>query len=283
MLCERKVIMRLGADIKFPFAGPKDWAEKLKNWGFDAAVWPFHHPVDTQTEDAFKNTAADADIMIAEVGVWCNPLHPDKKLRKEKFEKICSGLALADRIGARCCVSVAGSRGESWFGWHPQDLNEDTFQLAAEIIQKIVDTVQPRHTWYAVETMPWMIPDSPENYLRLLAAVNRERFAVHLDPVNMISSPRRYFNSTHFLKECFEKLGPRIRSCHAKDTIMEKTLTTHLREVPPGQGSLDYETYITLAESYDIEMPLIMEHIQMDEIKAAAEHIRRQYVRPKEL
>ncbi|MFP4444048.1 MAG: sugar phosphate isomerase/epimerase family protein [Spirochaetia bacterium] len=185
--------MRLGADIKFPFTGPKDWAEKLKNWGFDAAVWPFHQPVDPRTEDAFKNAALEADLVIAEVGVWCNPLLPDKELRKEKIDKICGGLALADRVGAGCCVSVAGSRGESWFGWHPQDLSEDTFQLAAETIRIIVDEVQPKHTWYAVETMPWMIPDSPDSYLRLLSAVNRERFAVHLDPVNMISSPRRYF------------------------------------------------------------------------------------------
>jgi sugar phosphate isomerase/epimerase len=213
--------------------------------------------------------------MFAEVGVWSNPLHPNKKLRKEKIEKICRGLALADRIGARCCVSVAGSRGESWFGWYPRDLHEDTFQWAAETIQEIVDTVRPKHTWYAVETMPWMIPDSPDNYLRLLSAVNRERFAVHLDPVNMISSPRRYFESTSFLKECFNKLGPRIRSCHAKDTILEKTLTVHLKEVAPGKGSLDYKTYIALAESYDPEMPFIIEHLPMDKIKPAAEYIRR--------
>jgi hypothetical protein len=87
--------------------------------------------------------------MIAERGVWCNPLYPDKKLRKEKDDKICRGLVLADRVGARCCVSVAGSRGGLWFGWHPQDLSEETFRWEADIIQVIVDTVRPSHTRYA--------------------------------------------------------------------------------------------------------------------------------------
>jgi sugar phosphate isomerase/epimerase len=266
--------MRLGVDLKFPFKGPEDWAGTLKARGFDAAVWPFHQPVDRETENAFKTAAADNDIMFAEVGIWCNPLHPDKKQREEKIRKICSGLALADRIGARCCVSVGGSRGESWIGWHPRDLSDETFEKVAETAQKIIDTVKPKRTWYVIETMPWMIPDSPDVYLRLLSTVDRERFAVHLDPVNMITSPRRYFESTAFLKECFTKLGPRIRSCHAKDTLLEHTLTAHLKEVPPGKGSLNYETYISLAESVDPEMPFIMEHLQPDQVDAAAGYIR---------
>jgi hypothetical protein len=45
---------------------------------------------------------------------------------------------------------------------------------------------------------------------------------------------------------------------------------------------LDYKTYITLAESYDPEMPFIMEHLPLDGIKPAAEHIRRESVGAKE-
>ena len=39
--------------------------------------------------------------------------------------------------------------------------------------------------------MPYLLPDSPDSYLALLEAVDRERFAVHLDPVNMINTPAK--------------------------------------------------------------------------------------------
>jgi hypothetical protein len=63
--------------------------------------------------------------------------------------------------------------------------------------------------------MPWAYPDSPDSYLRLLKAIDRKHFAAHLDPVNLVCSPQRYFASGQLIRECFEKLGPYIRSCHA--------------------------------------------------------------------
>ncbi|NUQ63641.1 MAG: hypothetical protein HUU20_14285 [Pirellulales bacterium] len=39
---------------------------------------------------------------------------------------------------------------------------------------------------------------------------------MHLDPCNLINSPRRFFGSTELLDECFDKLGPWIVSCHAR-------------------------------------------------------------------
>jgi len=46
----------------------------------------------------------------------------------------------------------------------------------------IIDAVQPTRTFYTLETMPWMYPDSPQSYLRLLQAVDRRQFAVHFAP-----------------------------------------------------------------------------------------------------
>ena len=60
--------------------------------------------------------------------------------------------------------------------------------------------------------MPYVLPDSPDSYLQLLEAIDRPQFAVHLDPVNMISSPRRFYGSGDFLRECFAKLGPYVKT-----------------------------------------------------------------------
>ena len=67
---------------------------------------------------------------------------------------------------------------------------------------------------------------------------------MHLDPCNLINSPERFYRNTDLLNECFDKLGPWIVSCHAKDLTWDVEMNVHFREVPPGQGTLDYATYL---------------------------------------
>ncbi len=98
---------------------------------------------------------------------------------------------------------------------------------------------------------PTCLPDSPDTYLDLIKAVDRKKFAAHLDPVNMISSPQRYFNNASFIKECFARLGPYIKSVHAKDITIMPELTVHLEERRPGLGYLDYG--VLLQETSKVE------------------------------
>jgi sugar phosphate isomerase/epimerase len=120
-----------------------------------------------------------------------------------------------------------------------------------------------------------MYPDSPDSYLRLIQAIDRKAFAVHLDPVNLICSPQRYFNNTALLQECFAKLGPQIKSCHAKDILLKGNLTVHLEEVRPGLGQLDYRTYLRELTRLETNAPLMIEHLSdEDEYRLAAEYIR---------
>ncbi len=120
-----------------------------------------------------------------------------------------------------------------------------------------------------------MLPDSPDSYLELIKAIDRDRFAVHLDPVNMISSPQRYFNNSAFLRECFTKLGPYIKSVHAKDITIMPELTVHLEERRPGTGSLDYAVFLQEMSRLK-DVPMMMEHLEKQEdYLLAAQYIRK--------
>jgi sugar phosphate isomerase/epimerase len=147
--------------------------------------------------------------------------------------------------------------------------------MIVEITREIIDAVKPRRTFFTLEPMPWIFPDSPDNYLRLIAAIDRRAFAVHLDPVNMINSPHRYFHNATFIRECFQKLGPYIESCHAKDTLLAQKLTTHLDEVRPGLGRLDYTVFLTELNKLDPDLPLLLEHLPDEtEYRLAADYVR---------
>jgi sugar phosphate isomerase/epimerase len=267
--------MRLGGPVLEKVGDPSAWIAALQRRGYRAAFCPVGAEADHETIRAYADAAAEADVVIAEVGAWSNPLSFDEATRKAAMCKCQQQLALADEIGARCCVNITGSRGERWDGPHPDNLTPETFDMIVESVRAIVDAVRPRRTTYALETMPWMYPDSAESYLDLLEAIDRPRCAVHLDPVNLVCSPQRYFGNGALLRECFRLLGPRIVSCHAKDIVLRETLTTHLDEACPGRGALDYAVYLEELSRLGPDVPLMLEHMHAEsDYEEGAAYIR---------
>ena len=268
--------MRLGGGVFEDCSSPDRWIAALRRLGYSAAYCPLGEGTPDDVIRAYAEAAEAADVVIAELGAWANnPVSPDEETRAAGILGCQKALALADKVGARCCVNVAGSRGEHWDGPHPDDLTEDTFDLIVESVREIIDGVKPTRTFYALEPMPWMYPDSADSYLRLIRAIDRKQFAVHLDPVNIVCSPQRFFKNAALIRECFEKLGPHIKSCHAKDTVMHDKMTVHIDEVRPGLGRLDYRVYLQELEKLGPDIPLMLEHLpNAEEYALAAEYIR---------
>ncbi|MBP6176996.1 MAG: sugar phosphate isomerase/epimerase [Anaerolineales bacterium] len=267
--------MRLGGPTFQKNPDPAGWVAELKQLGYRAAYCPVDETADQATIRAFEQSANEADILIAEVGVWNNPLSPDMEERSRAIDLCIKRLALADEIGARCCVNISGSRGTLWDGPHPDNYSTETFEMIVETTRHIIDTVQPTRTFFTLEPMPWMLPDSVDSYLDLIQAIDRTRFAAHLDPVNIITNPRIYFGNSRFLHNCFERLGPHIKSCHAKDITLAEQLTVHLSEVRIGLGRLNYATFLREMKKLDPDTPLMLEHLpNAEDYLAAAAHVR---------
>lgn len=267
--------MRLGGPIFDKYGSPGEWINALKVLGYRTGCCPVSVDTSLDIIREYADAAEASNIVIAEVGAWSNPLSPDESIRKQAIEKCKKSLAVADAIGARCCVNIAGSRGEKWDGPCALDLTEETFDMIVDVVRGIIDDVKPVRSYYTLETMPWMYPDSADSYLHLIRAINRKHFAVHFDPVNLVNSPQRYFQNRELIRDFIARLGPYIRSCHAKDILLRDRLTVHLDEVCPGRGGLDYKTYIRELSKLDSDVPLILEHLHgVEEYRCAAEYIR---------
>ncbi|NLX69956.1 MAG: sugar phosphate isomerase/epimerase [Clostridiales bacterium] len=257
--------MRLGGSILRSYNDPHEWIQIVKELRYSAVLAPVGHDAPDELVKAYVEEAKKAGVVIAEVGAWSNPVSKDEEERKKALEYCKKQLDLADRIGARCCVNIAGSRGEIWDGFYRDNYSEDTYALIVDSVREIIDDVKPKNTFYTLEPMPWMYPDSPDSYLRLIKDIDRKEFGVHLDFVNMINSPQKYLFNDKFIKECFDKLGPYIKSIHAKDVIMENRFTTIIREVAPGKGTIDYAVFLRLVEDLDPDMPVLIEHLDTQE------------------
>lgn len=268
--------VRLGGPVFEKYADPNEWISALKQLKYRAAYCPVEVGADEMLINAYQQAALDNDIVIAEVGAWSNTISLDEKERNEAIEKCVRSLELAELISANCCVNISGSKNpEYWAGPHEDNLTKDTFDLIVETTRKIIDSVKPSRTFFALEPMPWAYPDSPDNYLKLLKAIDRARFGVHFDPVNMVVSPQIFFKNGDFIRDCFKKLGPHIRSCHAKDiTLREDNYIPQLDECAPGLGKLNYDTLLVELSKLK-DTPLMMEHLNTsEEYTTAADYIR---------
>jgi sugar phosphate isomerase/epimerase len=254
--------VRLGGPIFVKSDDPEELALAHRKLGYRAAYCPKLSLNDAPRIQAVAAAFARHDVVIAEVGRWVNLLDPDSDRRRANLKTVTDGLALAEAVGARCCVDIAGSFNKTvWYGPDPDNLSPRFFDAAAENARAIIDAVKPQRAKFSYEMSGWAIPDGPDSYLKLIQAVDREAFAVHLDPCNLINSPIRFYRNTDLLNECFDKLGRWIVSCHAKDLQWDVQMNLHFVEVGPGRGSLDYATYLRRLAGLSHDAPLMLEHL----------------------
>jgi sugar phosphate isomerase/epimerase len=258
--------IRLGGPAFAKSEDPEELAQAHRKLGYSAAYCPGLALKDSDRIRAVSAAFAKHNVVIAEVGRWVNLLDADEAKRKKNLEFVTEGLALAEAVGARCCVDIAGSfNPKSWFGPHPENFTPKFFDASVENARKIIDAVKPKRAKFTFEMMGWAMPDTAECYLKLIKAIDREAFAVHLDPCNAVNSPEKFYRNADLLNDCFDKLGRYIMSCHAKDLTWDIEMNVHFREVVPGTGSIDYTTYLRRLAQLPQRPPLMIEHLSKPE------------------
>src|SRR5260370_19314951 len=196
--------VRLGGPIFKKSDEPGELAREHRRLGYSAAYCP-----ESKVEDAARNQEivkafAAQNVVIAEVGAWKNMMGPDTDQRRENRRYVAQRMPLAEAVGARCCVDIAGSyNAVSWYGPHAKNLSQEFFDATVENCRNVIDAVKPRRTKFTIEMMGWSVPDGPDSYLKLIKAVDRPAFGVHMDVCNGINSPTRFYHNAEFIGECF--------------------------------------------------------------------------------
>ncbi len=257
--------MRLGTSSPLKHDTPEEWARNQVKLGCMTVVFPVQSNEPETKIIAYKEEAEKAGLTIAEVGIWRNAMAADPDERRSNRNYCVEQLRMADFLGARCAVNVAGAFGPIWDGGYRENYSDEAWRETVSMVREIIDRADVKNTYFTLEPMPWMIPTGPREYIRLLEAVERDSFAVHMDIINMISSAERYFHAEEFIDECAQLLGNRIRSCHIKDVHLDRRYTLRLEECGPGAGEFPLGYYVRKMNEIDPEMPIILEHLDTDE------------------
>jgi sugar phosphate isomerase/epimerase len=218
--------------------------------------------------DATRQAFANHDVIIAEVGAWANLLDVDPQMRKKNFSFVSERLAVADELGARCCVDLAGSYNPTiWYGPDKRNITQEFLDATVENVRKLIDGVKPKRTKFSIEMSPWNIPSGPDEYLSLIKAIDRKAFGAHVDITNIINSPYRMYRNGEVIQDCLQKLAPWVVSCHAKDLKWEVGLpdTVRFREVVPGLGMIDFKSCVQAMSKLPNDVPLMIEHLASEQ------------------
>lgn len=254
--------MRIGGSVMKPYSNEKEWLKHVKELNYSTVIFPVDSASSKQAIQNYAKCAEENDLLIGEVGVWRNCMSPDKQERENHIAYAIRQLELAESVKAKCCVNISGSVGALWDGYHAYQGTKGFYDEVVETTQRIIDAVNPQYTCFSLEPMPWMTPESPEEYLQLIKDVDRKAFKVHLDYANMINSIDRYRDSDGFIRKCFNLLAPYIRSVHAKDLLIkDQILPVCIEEVPPGQGSIHMSLALECVKQIDEEIPVFVEHL----------------------
>lgn len=264
--------LRLGGPIFLKSDDPIELAKAHRALGYNAAYCPALKLNETERIKAVERAFAAENVVIAEVGAWRNMLEADATKRQENLNYVIERLALAEAVGARNCVNIAGSFNlKQWDGPDVRNISREFFDATVENCRKVIDAVKPQRTKFTIEMMGWSLPHSADAYLKLFKAVARPGFGVHVDICNIINSPERFYRNAEIINEVFRKLGRWVCSCHAKD-LMGKNV--HFIETVPGRGGIDYQAYLMNIAALPFEAPLMLEHLSTPaEYEEGKQHI----------
>jgi len=256
--------IRLGGPIFLQSDDPEELAREHRKLGYGAATCPKATAEDSVRVRAIEKAFAGQDVVIAEVGAWVNMLDPDSDKRNSNLKYVTSRLALAEAVAARCCVDIAGSYNPTvWYGMNPKNYTTQAFDATVENCRKVIDAIKPTRTKFSIEMQVGLQPQGVDGYVKLIKAVDRKTFGVHLDVCNVVDSPDKFYNNGALIRECFQKLGPLLLSCHAKDLAwVPDGYNVHFAEVIPGRGEMDYRAYLTELSKMPVETPLLLEHLK---------------------
>jgi len=274
--------MLLGGDVFINTVDPEEYASFLEGKGYKAGYFPFSPTwkLDSKMTSelaAFKKAFEKRNLVIAEVGAWRNPFDPDPEEAKKSIEFIIDRLAIADEVGARCTVCCIGSIVNGNISAF--NMSNEFYNQALELYRKIIDAVKPKATRMAFEILPFNFLDNAETYEQFFKDIDRKNYmGIHLDPINLIVSPRLYYRSGEVFTDAIKRLAPLgIVSMHLKDLVLHPSLpNTFLEEVPMGLGGMDIKALLLAINKYlPKDVPLMLEHLNNNfEYDKAAAHTR---------
>jgi sugar phosphate isomerase/epimerase len=215
-------------------------------------------------------------IEICGVGGYLNILHPDPERRRHNIATLKSYMRGTKALGCRYISTETGTyaptgdwdfdpRNRTPAAW--EDLHRVTDELLAVAVQEnVVLLYEP----YIVN-----VCSTPELGATFVRDVNSEHLAMLMDPTNWFEADMvRPELVRGVIERGFAAERGLFRLAHAKDVTPAAPGSRKPGLPGPGQGMLDYGTYVRLLKEHGYTGPLIIEHLHEPDIPDACRYVQ---------
>lgn len=213
------------------------------------------------------------DLLFYNIHVWTNIIHPDPEIRKKNQREVIDAVGKAEQMGIKFILTHTGSmsHGKPSIA-HRDNWSKKAWDMSVEALKYILDSTSGSDVALAIEAVNTTSCNTPTSHVRLKQDVGSERIKITLDPTNMLH-PGNVFRTTELINDCFEMNGEDIMYAHAKD-VKWTGMLPGLNWVVPGEGEMDYETYLTHLSRLKYPRPLMLEFLSKDQYPQAQAFIR---------
>jgi len=194
------------------------------------------------------------DVRFHALHLCVNNIHPDMAERRKINRRVVGLIETAERLGVSFVVTHTGSKSPD----RPTLPHRDNWTETAW--KDSVEALNPANI------------NNPSAHLRLREDIGDPRVKVTLDPTNMINSAT-YYRTTELVNDCFDLLGETILYAHAKDVLWTPVMLPAFEWVVPGEGTMDYEVYLTHLSRMDYPRSLLLEFLDKERYPRAKRFI----------
>jgi sugar phosphate isomerase/epimerase len=243
-------------------------------------------PLTKQQAVLIRDKFRDANLPVVAVSAYTNLVHPDKAKKEANINYVKMMMERALDLGCPYVVSETGTKNrESDWVWHDDNAGEAAYEEACEVIYDLCKFGRDAGAGFLTENYVNNIVGSVEQIQRLFKDINMPNLGLLCDPTN-------YFDDSNIehvdlqLRRIFDALGDRMVIAHAKDC--KRAVNTEEKhanidasaahsfrgsgavELPAaGRGVLNYELYLNLLAKDHPNIPLIIEHLDENDIERA--------------
>lgn len=274
--------MKLGVFAK-TFAGtdPYSVLAAVRAANFEAAQYnmacsglgPLPVSIPDEIAHHIKSASDAARIEIAAVSATYNMTDPDKARRAAGRRAFTAIAGAARRMGTGLVTVCSGSK-DPQDQWRRHPANDDPaswIEMCREI-EFMLGLAEQHDLTIGVEPEPANVVSSPSNAARLLSDFSGSRLRIILDPANVLEGvPPGRQHSTIDL--AFDLLGPAIVLAHAKDRHSDG------RVAPAGEGTVDWNYFLTGLSSLGFDGHLIAHGMSANEAPSVAYYLRQELTR----
>jgi sugar phosphate isomerase/epimerase len=218
-----------------------------------------------------RSRLEEAGVRVAALAGYRNLVAPDPGTRRENLDFLARCLELAPSFGTSVVATETGTRSHDgdWVD-SPDNWRAETWELLDDALGELVPLAERSRSILALEGS---VKNVLRTYGQLLGVLERfpsPHLQVVLDPYNYVS---------HHLLAAHERLTRDFL-----DRFEHRFVLAHLKDVDPGgadAGTIEFGTgtfaqagFVDFLARRRPDLPLILEHLPLEHVPAAAERFR---------